>query len=126
VAANLYDLLTAAGAEAWFYERSIKLGRRIRAEDERALEAADYVVLLVSREALKSNFVGYELDVVHWLEMKDRRERLLPVIVDDLPFEDLPPLIGPIEAVALRETDLTGVVNAIRDRIDEDRKRRGP
>ncbi len=124
LAAGLFDRLAAAGAEVWFYEKSIKLGRRIRAEDERALQAADYVVLLVSRAALKSNFVGYELDVVHWLEMKDRRERLLPVIADDLPFDELPPILGAIEAMALRDTDLSGVVRAIADRIDEDRRRK--
>ena len=103
VASVLYDRLATAGADVWFYDKSIKLGRRIRNEDDRALERADYVVLLVSRDALESNFVGYELDVVHWLEMKERRERLLPIIVDDLPYDDLPAMLGPIRAIAIRD-----------------------
>jgi hypothetical protein len=124
VAAALYDRLAAAGADVWFYDKSIKLGRRIRNEDDRALERADYVVLLVSHDALDSNFVGYELDVVHWLEMKERRERLLPIIVDDLPYDDLPPMLGPIRAIALRDSGIDGVVEAIKERMQEDKGRK--
>jgi hypothetical protein len=123
IAAALYDRLAAAGAEAWFYDNSIKLGRRIRNEDDRALERADYVVLLVSRDALESNFVGYELDVIHWLEMKERRERLLPIIVDDLPYDDLPPMLGPIRAIAIRDSGIDGVVEAIKERLQDDKVR---
>ena len=91
--------------------------------NDRALEEADYVVLLVSREALQSNFVGYELDVVLWLEMKERRERLLPVIVDDLPYDHLPAVLGPIRAIALRDSGVEGVFEAIRDRIEKQIKK---
>jgi TIR domain-containing protein len=121
LARQLFDRLMAAGAHVWFYERSIKLGRRIRVADETALEGADYIVLLVSREALASNFVGYELDIVHWLEMKERRERLLPVIADDLSFEELPAMIGPLEAISAVAVGVSGVVEAISERLSEDR-----
>lgn len=121
LATALCDGLSAAGADVWFYERSIKIGRRIRIADESALESADYVVLLVSRAALSSNFVDYELDIVHWLEMKDRRERLLPVIADDLAFDELPPILGPIEAVSATALGVQGVLAAIADRLAEDR-----
>jgi hypothetical protein len=123
LASALFDSLSAAGAQVWFYERSIKLGQRIRAADDSALEAADYVVLLVSRPALQSNFVGYELDVVHWLEMKERRERLLPVIADDLTFEELPPMLGPLEAASVARLGFDGVVAAIEERLATDRRK---
>jgi hypothetical protein len=122
---QLYSALSSFGADVWFYRRSIRVGRRIRCEDERALTEADYVVLLVSRTALRSNYVGYELDIVHWLEMSDRRERLLPIIADDLQFSDLPPLLGPLLVLSLPELGINGVVTEIVARIDEDRKKGG-
>jgi TIR domain len=121
-ATHLHDALGALGAIVWFYAKSIRVGKRIRAEDERALLEADYVVILVSRGGLKSNFVQYELDIIHWLEMGDRRERLLPVIADNLAFSELPPILAPIKCLSLANSGLGGVVKEIASRIRGDKK----
>ncbi len=120
---QLYTGLTNGGATVWFYGKSIRIGRRIRNEDERALEDADYIVFLVSRDALKANWVDWELEVIHWLEMRERRERLLPVVVDDMKFEELPARLGPLFGIRWSSVGLDGVVKEIGDRIDEDLKR---
>lgn len=118
---QMYEALRSIGADVWYYRQSIRVGRRIRNEDERALIEADYVVYLVSRAALDSNYVAYETDIVHWLEMADRRERLLPVIVDDLSFNELPPVLAPLQALSLPKQGLDGVIGEIKARIAEDR-----
>jgi hypothetical protein len=123
-AEQLYEALVDQGAETRIYSKSITVGRRIRHADEQALTNADYVVVVLSRPALNSNYVEYELDVIHWLEMADRRERLLPVIADDLSYEQLPPLVGPIRALSLPELGLDQAISEIGRRIDEDRYRR--
>lgn len=121
-AQELYARLTARGADAWFY-RSIALGRRTRHEDENKLVASDYIVFLTSRPALQANWVQWELDVIHWLEMKERRERLLPVIVDDLKYEELPPQLGPLNACSWPKIGIQGVLDLITERVQEDRER---
>lgn len=117
---ELYARLTSIGATCWFYGRSIRVGRRIRKEDENALQVADYIVFLVTRDALRANWVDWELDLVHWLEMQERRERLLPVIVDDLTFDELPPLLGPLFTLSWSALGAEGVVSEIVERVDED------
>lgn len=121
-AQELHSRLTERGATCWFY-RDIRLGRRIRHEDERQLTDADYIVFLVSRAALAANWVHWELDVIHWLEMQDRRERLLPIIVDDLPYEELPPQLGPLTARSWPKIGIQGVLDEISSRVEEDRAR---
>lgn len=120
---ELSELLQRTGADCWVYTRSIRIGRRIHKEDEQALIHSDYVVALLSRQALQSNFVDFEIDIVHWLEMRDRRERLLPVIIDDLPFSELPASLGILRAISVKELGFGGVVDEIIKRVREDRRR---
>lgn len=121
-AQELHARLTARGAGCWFY-RNIGIGRRIRHEDETKLMESDYIVFLTSRSALEANWVQWELDVIHWLEMKERRERLLPVIVDDLTYDELPPQLGPLSVANWPKLGIKGVLNQITARIEEDRAR---
>jgi hypothetical protein len=124
IADEIYASLVQLGADIWYYRRSLRVGRRIRNEDDRALTEADYILLLVSNAALASNFVQYETDVALWLEMADRRERLIPVIVDDLAFEKLPPWLGIIQCLRYRDIGIDGIVEQIKARVAEDRVRR--
>jgi TIR domain len=121
-AEQLHARLSGRGAKCWYYGK-IALGRRIRHEDEEKLKGADYVVFLESRAALAANWVNWELDVIHWLEMQNRRERLLPVIVDDLRFDELPAQLGPLNACSWLKIGVDGVLNLISERVNEDRAR---
>jgi hypothetical protein len=122
-AERLFDALMTLGYRPWLYTRSIRLGRRIRAADDEALLRSNYVVVLISRLALGSNFVDYELDLVHWLEMEERRERLLPIIVDELTYEDLPLVIRPLRAIQWGSGGVAVVAKEIQSRIVEDESR---
>ncbi len=86
---------------------------------------SDYVVLLVTKEALASNEVDYERDVLHHLEMQDRRERVIAVVVDDMRFRDLPPDLGIVTALRWADGGARQVHRGIVARARDDQSRRG-
>jgi serine/threonine protein kinase len=90
--------LRAAGHDPWLDEEEILVGDSIPAAVERGLREADFVVLCLSKVAAERGWVEAERDATLMQQFSDRKERILPVRLEDV----APPhLIAPIAYVDL-------------------------
>jgi hypothetical protein len=88
--------LTLHGAGAWFDEWEIQLGDSIAGGIEKGLSSANVFVLIWSANAVKSNWVGTELNAYLHRRINDATLRIIPVMLDDTP---LPALVADYRGV---------------------------
>lgn len=86
IAAKVRDALTHAGFEVWDPELQARGGDNFALEIGRALERADALVVLVSPEAMQSDWIRWEIE--HALGNPRFEGRLIPVELR--PTEELP------------------------------------
>jgi hypothetical protein len=84
-AGAIADLLRRRGIGCWVDERGIRPGQRYDREIEQAIRHCDAVVWLVSPEALKSDYVKYEV-----VTALHRRKPVLPVRLEAIDLAHLP------------------------------------
>ena len=90
IAKRIATDLTQAGIDVWFDEWEIKVGDSISQKIQQALDAVDFVAVVLSSESLKSGWVEKEWQAKVGHEAQTRQTMILPLKVDDCP---LPPLL---------------------------------
>jgi hypothetical protein len=104
VAHHIAELLQLSGHDVFFDSSALVTGERITDCLVRELEAANVVVVLLSRNAARSKWVESEL--AHALRMGDKK--IIPVILDNQAFESpVWPLIADRRALQIRGYQLT-------------------
>ncbi len=81
---RIADALRAAGHDPWLYEDHILVGESIPAAVERGLRDADFVVLCLSKVAVERGWVEAELDAALMQQFRERKERILPVRIEEV------------------------------------------
>jgi formylglycine-generating enzyme required for sulfatase activity len=90
--------LRAAGHETWLDEDDLLVGESIPAAVERGLGDADFVVLCLSKVAAERGWVEAERDATMMQQFRERKERILPVRLDEV---TPPGLVRPLAHVDL-------------------------
>ncbi|MBZ0292411.1 MAG: toll/interleukin-1 receptor domain-containing protein, partial [Anaerolineae bacterium] len=86
VVSELHDELEArTGVEMWVDHKDIKPGENWQNKIESALKTCPYLLMVVSRNAVKSDEVTAE-----WRAALTYNHALLLAIIDDVPHEDIP------------------------------------
>lgn len=75
--------LRESGFDPWFDEWEIRVGDPITQKIESGLVEADYLVLILSKKSVDSEWVQREWRGKFWDEVKERRTLVLPVLIDD-------------------------------------------
>jgi hypothetical protein len=75
------------GISVWIDEAEINIGESLIGKLRRAIDEVDFVVALISSSSIKSEWVKKELDVAMNQEIKSKRIKVLPILIDncDLP-----------------------------------------
>lgn len=94
---QLVSAVEREGHRLWHYERDSMPAGQYLEEISKAIEACDFVLLIVSRASLDSFHVTKEVELSY-----EKRKRFLPILVD-VPAEEIP-RIQPIWAAALGTT----------------------
>jgi hypothetical protein len=76
--------LRDAGHDPWLDEEAILVGESIPAAVERALRDADFVLLCLSKAAAERGWVEAERDATVMQQFRERKERVLPVRLEDV------------------------------------------
>ena len=79
VARQVATQLEDAGHKVWFADDAIFMGKNFALEAGKALEKSDAMVVLISPESMKSDWVRRDIDFA--LSAPQYRGRLIPVIV---------------------------------------------
>src|SRR5437588_12116925 len=80
VAIKIAEALEARGVSVWF-DLSIPLGNSLSRRISELISASDYLIVLISQNAQKSDWVTYELTTSARKELTARDITLLPVII---------------------------------------------
>lgn len=87
LAADLREL----GHQPWLDEWEIRVGDSIPSKIEQGISDADYVVIILTERALRSNWVEREWKSKYWQEVQTQQISVLPVLLEDC---ELPALLA--------------------------------
>ena len=88
-ARKLYETLINKDVQVWFDEKKMKPGDIIRSRIDKGINTYDKMILVCSREALNSWWIGEELEGIYEKERRLQEKRgkafnlLIPITIDD-------------------------------------------
>jgi hypothetical protein len=84
---RLYNQLRAHGIECWYAQEDLKIGDPIRQRIQEAIRVCDKLILVLSNQSVRSNWVEQEVETAFDEENRRGRLILLPLRIDDTPME---------------------------------------
>lgn len=81
---RIADALRVAGHQPWLDEEEILVGESIPMAVETGLRKADFVVICLSKAAAVRGWIEAERDATLMQQFLERRERVLPVRLEDV------------------------------------------
>lgn len=83
---KLASQLRSQGISVWIDDRQIKVGQKIPRRIKEGIFNSDYFLIVISRGAVKSNWVKEELDSAYFEAVVNKPDSILPVLLDDMPM----------------------------------------
>ena len=74
--------LRTYGHKVWIDESEINIGDPLVEKIREALDNIDYVVVILSKASIKSEWVKKELDIAFNREIEEKRVVILPIIIE--------------------------------------------
>ena len=87
LARQIASILQRLGGRVWLDDAEIKLGDSLVEKIRAGIDSVDYVIALLSKNSVSSEWVSKELDVAMNQEIAGRRVKVLPILASkcDLP-----------------------------------------
>jgi uncharacterized protein YjbI with pentapeptide repeats len=82
-AQRLHNDLQQEGVRCWFAPEDMKIGDKIRMRIEESIQMHDKLLLILSKHAIESDWVEYEVEAALTKEQHEKRTVLFPVRLDD-------------------------------------------
>ena len=76
--------LTAAGIRVWIDEAEIRIGDSLVAKISEAIDQADYVIAILSRNSVQSQWMQREIQMALTQEIDEKTKVLLPAVIDNV------------------------------------------
>ena len=70
------------GYNTWLDEWEIKVGDSIPQKISHGIEECDFVIVVLTKEAVKSNWVENEWQAKYWDEIKEGKVKVLPILLE--------------------------------------------
>lgn len=86
-AQRLHTDLQAKGVRCWFAPRDLKIGDKLRLSFDKAIRVHDKVMVVLSENSVKSQWVEKEIETAFEKERQDNRIVLFPIRLDDVVME---------------------------------------
>jgi hypothetical protein len=83
--------LKAKGLRVWYDQWELKVGDSLIGKIGTGIKAHDYLVVVLSRSSVRSEWVRKELSAALMRELQEKRVVVLPVLIEDC---EIPPLIS--------------------------------
>lgn len=82
-AAKLYEDLRQQGVSCWFATHDLKIGDKLRTQIYEAIQTKDKLLLILSEDAIKSDWVEREVELSFEEERQQERLILFPIRLDN-------------------------------------------
>ncbi|MGB6873636.1 MAG: toll/interleukin-1 receptor domain-containing protein [Dehalococcoidia bacterium] len=102
--------LQANGFDVWLDEWKIKIGECIMRSVEKGIDEADFVILLLSKNSVKSGWVETEWRAAYWDQISDGHIKVLPVLIGNC---ERPSLVKTIKYADFRKDYRAGLGNLV-------------
>jgi TIR domain len=108
IARQLAERLLEMGASVFLAETNIEVGQDFGHAIERGIYRSRFVVVLLSRQAAQSRYIEMEMQLALKRERRSpfRISGLIPVLLGDIDWSDLPYLVKDIQSLDARSGDL--------------------
>jgi len=83
IARRIGNTLIAAGIKVWIDEANIKIGDSLIRKIREGIDGVDFIVAIISKNSINSEWVTKELDIAMNQEIKNKNVKVLPVLLDD-------------------------------------------
>jgi hypothetical protein len=83
--------LRSRGLYVWFDQWELKVGDSLIEKINAGIASQDYLVVVLSKTSVRSQWVMKELNAALMRELKERRVVVLPILIEDC---DIPPLLS--------------------------------
>ena len=84
---RLHTDLDREGVRCWIYTKDMKIGDKIRPIIDQSIRLRDKLLVVLSKESIKSEWVEDEVEAAFEKEQKRRETVLFPVRIDDAAME---------------------------------------
>jgi len=116
--------LTREGISIWIDQGEVLPGDRIREKINRGILDSKYLVVVLSKNSINSNWVRVELDSAMIREIEDNAVVVIPVLVGDIQKNEIPLDLRGKQYVDFRESKMfelstQRLIRSIKRRIDE-------
>src|ERR1035441_1956401 len=116
---QLANDLKKAGAYVWMDEAEIKVGDSLIEKVRSAIDAVDYLAVILSSHSIDSEWVKKEVDIAMTQEIQGRKVKVLPVLLESCNLPGF--LVGKLYAdFTTREKYSTGLAKLL-ERLELDR-----
>lgn len=83
-ARNIANAIRDKGISVWLDEAEIGVGESLIEKLSSAIDSVDYLVVILSKASINSNWVKKEIEVALCEEIESKRLKVLPVLKDDV------------------------------------------
>lgn len=84
---KLYANLQSFGVRCWYAPKDLKVGARIRQEIDDAIRSYERLIIVLSKASIASSWVEKEVETAFDEEMKNSRDLLIPIRIDEAAME---------------------------------------
>lgn len=81
-AKKLASDLTKLGHKPWLDKWQIKVGECIPSKIEQGISDADYIIVVLSNNSVKSGWLDREWKIMYWKEIEEGESLILPVLIE--------------------------------------------
>ncbi len=85
-ARKIAETLTSNGVTVWIDEAEIRVGDSLLDKISTAIDAVDYVAVLLSRNSVRSEWVQKELQIAMTKEIGQKKVIVLPILIEQCPL----------------------------------------
>ncbi|MGC9965029.1 MAG: toll/interleukin-1 receptor domain-containing protein [Syntrophobacteraceae bacterium] len=120
----LVDLLNREGISIWIDEGEILPGDRIREKINQGILDSRYLLIVLSQNSIRSNWVRVELDSAMIREIEDSAVTVIPVLIGDIKLAQIPLDLRGKLYIDFRDSEMYSksaqrLVSSIKRRIDD-------
>ena len=107
--------LQSSGAKVWIDEAELNIGDSLIEKIRRGIDSMDFLAVLLSRASVASEWVKKEVDIAMNQEIKNRRVKVLPILVEDCQLPGF--LVGKVYADCTSESHYQDALPRLRRAI---------
>ncbi len=100
------NILSEHKIDVWMDDFNIKIGDTIVTRIESGIREAEYFIVLITNESIKSSWVLKEIELAYIAERENESPKIIPLVMEDVKREDIPNFLWDILWLNINKANL--------------------